>query len=100
MEILYEEEQGYVGLTYEPIIDMHLLHVSLQNWNPSEFKRYLVIWGSILNKLKTEKHLDVVHSLVVTEKEQKFNEVFGFVPTEYGVMGEDGMARRILRLDL
>ena len=95
MEILYEEEgRGYLGLSYEPFLNNWVLHVK---FNP-------VIWGSttetyniikyclglfteILNELRN-RGIKLVLGLCATEKEARFNKIFGFKDT--GLLAQVG----------
>jgi len=98
MEILYKEEQGYVGLYEEPLLG-YVMTVELHQWSVSEFKRYLPIWGSILNGLK-DRGIKEVFGLCEDAKKAKFNEVFGFIFTGKELICEDGINRYIMRLAL
>lgn len=97
--ILYKEEQGYVGLYFEPLLDDWVMTVKLHQWSPSEFKRYLLIWGNILNRLK-EKGINGVYGLCVNADKQKFTEVFGFQPTGYVMETADGNINNVMRLEI
>lgn len=85
MEILYEEEgRGFVGLSYEPFLQNWVLHV---NFNPNFWtevytliKYCLKVFESILNELRS-RGIKLVLGLCATEKEAKFNRIFGFQDT-------------------
>ena len=98
MIILYEEEQGFVGLSYESNLQVYLMHVDLYKWTPSEFKRYLKIFDVIKKHVKTIT--PEVYSICDTEKEFKFNKMFGFEDTGLMAEQEDGNIGKIGRLIL
>ena len=97
-EILYSEEQGYVS-TYQDSSLGTMITVKLSNWSPSEYKRYLLIWGNILNKFK-EKGIDTLFALCETEKNAKFTEEFGFIFTGYLAECADGIQRKLMKLEI
>jgi len=97
-EVLYGEEQGYVGLYHEPKLGW-VATVKLHQWSPSEFRRYLVIWGAIMNELRA-RGIKEVFGLCIDEKNAKFNELFGFVYFNKFVECEDDTIRKVMRLEL
>ena len=97
-EILYSEEQGHVGLYYDTYLGW-VVTVELSIWSPSEYKRYLLIWGKILENLKS-RGLKEVFGLCRDEKKQKFTELFGFVFTGYIATCVDGVNKKLMRLEL
>ena len=97
-ELLYQEEQGYVGLYYDRLIG-YVMTVKLHQWSHSEFKRYLVIWGRILNNLKA-RGITEVFGYCETEDNVKFTEVFGFQPMVYRMEFDEGTTRQVMRLAL
>jgi len=97
-ELLYQEEQGYVGLYYDRMLG-YVMTVKLHQWSLSEYKRYLPIWKTILTNVKN-RGIDVVYGLCETEENEKFTEVFGFVGTDKALLCDDGFTKRIMRLEL
>jgi len=97
-EILYQEEQGYVGLYYDRMVG-YIMTVKLHQWSPREFKRYLVIWGTILNDLKA-RGLDEVFCYCRDEETRKFTQVFGFVPMGYTAEFSEDIPKQVMRLSL
>jgi len=106
MEILYEEQdRGYLGLSYESYLQGWVLHVK---FNPfiweSTFKSYSIIrycldiFKTILNQLK-ERGITEVYGLCSTEKEAKFNKLFGFKDTNLIAIGNSNESRLILKLE-
>jgi hypothetical protein len=81
MIILYEEEQGFVGLSFDSSLNVYIMHVDLYRWSASEFKRYLKIFEVIKKHVK--ELTPEVYSLCDNEKEYKFNKMFGFEDTGY-----------------
>jgi hypothetical protein len=99
-EVLYREaNNGYVGYYFDEVIG-HVLTCHLVMWSRQDYKRYLPIWGSILNELK-HRGISHVFGLCKTEKDKKFNEVFGFVATgDFMTMADTSDERIIMRLEL
>lgn len=98
MIILYEEPQGYVGVTFDEVTDKWYMHVELSAWSLSEYKRYLKIFQVIKNNLKTVT--PEVFSVCDTDKEFKFNQLFGFEDTGLLVEEFDGNIAKLGRLEL
>jgi len=98
MIILYEEPQGYVGVTFDDATNKCYMHVKLHQWSPSEYRRYLLIFEVVKKHLK--ELVDEVWSICDTEKEFKFNAMFGFEDTGIRVAQEDGMIGKLGRLEL
>ena len=98
MIILYEEPQGYVAITLDDATEKCYMHVELKNWSLSEYKRYLVIFEIIKKHLK--ELVPEVYSICDTEKEFKFNALFGFEDTGLKVLQEDGALGILGRLKL
>ena len=106
MEILYEEQnRGYLGLSYEPYLQGWVLHV---NFNPNlwatDIEKYtiikycLVIFKIVLKQLK-ERGITEVYGLCSTEKEAKFNKLFGFKDTNLIAIGNNNESKLILKLE-
>lgn len=74
------------------------MHVELNQWSPSEYKRYLKIFEIIKRNLK--ELVPEVYSICDTDKEFKFNTLFGFKDTGLLVEQEDGMIGKLGRLEL
>jgi len=72
--ILYKDEN--VELSSSEIDNITFLHVEIKELNKSQFIMYK---NKFINVLK-ENNLTNVYSLVVDEKSQRLNEMFGFKP--------------------
>lgn len=75
MKILYKDHSGWVGLS--EMDGYPIIHTEITQWSVSAYKRYLLIFGKILNQLK-ESGISRVYSFARSEKTKKFNELFGF----------------------
>ena len=96
---LYVEEQGFIGISFSEDLNNYVLHVTLKNWSLSEYKRYKKIFGVIKEELK--KLTPVVFSLCKTDKELKFNKVFGFKDTGLkAFILDDGRFYSVAKLEL
>jgi len=106
MEILYEEQgRGYLGLSYEPFLKNWVLHVNFspELWRSTTeiyniIKYCLDIFNEVLNELR-DRGIKLVLSLCASEKEIKFNRIFGFKDTELKVNTNEGI-RSLLELEL
>jgi hypothetical protein len=106
MEILYEEEgRGFLGLSYEPFLKCWVLHVKFSPdlWGSTAqtyniIKYCLGLFEEILNELRS-RGIKLVLGLCATEKEARFNMIFGFKDTGFiAQVGENNMY--ILQLEL
>lgn len=101
MEILYEEEgRGYLGLSYEPFLNNWVLHVKFSPdlWKSTAeaynmIKYCLEIFTRILDDLRS-RGIKLVLGLCATEKEAKFNKIFGFKDT--GLLAQVGTEYMII----
>lgn len=98
MIILYKEPQCYVGVTFDEITDKWYMHVEISTWSLSEYKRYLKIFNVIKKNLKIVT--PEVFSVCDTDKEFKFNQLFGFEDTGLLVEEFDGNIAKLGRLEL
>jgi hypothetical protein len=97
--LYYEEGNGFLGISLDKDLDIFILHVDLKQWSVSEYKRYLNIFSFYLNVLK-EVGIDEVFSLCDSDKEVKFNKLFGFKETGLVATDVNGVPSQILRLEL
>lgn len=107
MEILYEEEgRGYVGLSFEPYLKQWVLHVKFSSsvWgNTLEtyniIKYCLDLFPGILDELRSRGIKEVL-GLCSSEKEAKFDKIFGFKDTGLVGFTPDGNKLIILKLEV
>jgi hypothetical protein len=97
--LYYEEGNGFLGISLDRDLDIFILHVDLVSWSVSEYKRYLNIFRFYLGILK-EVGIDEVYSMCDSEKEVKFNKLFGFQETGFEATDVNGVVSKILRLEL
>ena len=97
---LYEEDQGFLGVSWSPGIPGYVMHVELYRWSVSEFKRYLEIFHTICDVLKS-KGVTKLYGLCKTSKHAKFNAAFGFVESQTRVYDlEDGFEYIVMEYEL
>ncbi len=99
MEILYKEDSGFLGLSYSKELEAYVMHTDITYWSLSEYKRYLDIFSIILNNLY-ERGITEVYGLCDTEKELKFNELFGFKYTGLKTTDTEGTESYLSRLEV
>ncbi len=63
LKVIYkEEDNGFVGLSYEPFLQKTIMHLEFKRWNLTECRRYKKVWNVIKKSLK-ESGFTEVHSL-------------------------------------
>lgn len=103
MEILYEEEgRGYVGLSFESYLNQWVLHVKFEPsfWTEvyTLIKYCLNVFDGILNELRSRGITEVL-ALCDTEKEVKFDKIFGFKDTGLMAVTQNGY-KYLLKLEV
>lgn len=92
MFTLYEEPgNGFVGIRYDKDLPGWMLHMDSIQWSPDTYKRYLVIWNTIILPKIRNMGIEVVYGLPETILDLKFNKMFGMMPTNLIVTTTDGM---------
>lgn len=99
MEILYKEGSGFVGLSFSKEMDAYVMHTDITKWTLSEYKRYITIFSEILNGLY-DRGITEVYGICDTQKEMKFNELFGFHYTGLKVTDTEGTESFLSRLEI
>jgi hypothetical protein len=89
MEILYKEPGAFLGLSFSKELNSYVLHTDITSWSPSEFRRYLKIFEKALDTL-FDRGITSVYGLCDTEKELKFNQMFGFVFSGFKATDTEG----------
>lgn len=77
MEILYTDEDITISLEHFEKNNMYFVHTKVINWSLSKYKKYLLIVGRELNKLKSRGIVEV-YAVPPTEREEKWQMLFGF----------------------
>lgn len=99
LKVIYkEDDNGYLGLSYEPFLQKTIMHIEFKKWNLDECRRYRELWKIIKKNLK-EAGITELHSLCKSEKEVKFNKFWGFKDTGFIAQTDKGL-RFILKLEL
>lgn len=98
MIYLYREGNGFVAISWNEKLNAWVMHVVIDSWSLSEYKRYKEIFKVILEELK--KLTPFVYSLCLHKNHIKFNKTFGFEETGAFVIGEDGEIYVVLKLEL
>jgi hypothetical protein len=90
LEILYKEEGAFLGLSFSEELNSWVMHTDITSWSHSEFRRYLNIFNIVLDNL-FERGITSVYGICDTEKELKFNTLFGFRYTGLRVTDTEGV---------
>ena len=105
MEVLHIEERGFIGMTFNEVLGLPELHIDIPIWDNDTISRYnqlkkcAEIFGNIQNELRSRGIKKVV-GLAETDKEIKFDMIFGFKPTDKVALDASGTAKRILTLEI
>jgi hypothetical protein len=99
LKVIYKEDNnGYLGLSYEPFLQKTIMHIEFKKWNLDECRRYREIW-KVIKKCLKEKGMTEIYSLCDSDKEVKFNKFWGFKDT--GLMAQTDLGIKIiLKLEL
>ena len=95
--ILYTDEDGWLGISYDPTLQYFILHMEIATWSKSKAKKAKEILEVCKNRLR-ELGIDKVYSLVKDKKRRKFNLFFGFKDTDLVVMDSNGVIFQVLEL--
>ena len=99
LKIIYQEaDNGYLGLSYEPLLKKTIMHIEFKKWSLDECRRYREIW-KIIKKNLIVAGITELYSLCKSEKEIKFNKFWGFKDTGF-VAHVEGGYMYILKLEL
>lgn len=98
MIYLYREGEGFVSISWNNELQAFLMHVVIEHWSLSEYKRYKEIFKIIKEELK--KVTPFVYSLCSTTKAVRFNKAFGFKDTGLTALEANNQIAKILRLEL
>lgn len=100
IEILAEEKgKWFLGVSYEPTLKGWCMHTEITDWSLSHYKKYLNVLANALITLKNRGIVEVF-ALCDTEKEVKFDLLFGFKDTGLVATGESGNKMFILHLEV
>jgi hypothetical protein len=100
MHILYkEEDNGFLGISFETNIQNTIMHIEFKKWNLKECRRYKKIWEIIKKNLK-ESGLTEIYSLCESQKNVKFNKFWGFKDTGKIAYTLDNKFKYILKLEI
>jgi hypothetical protein len=82
MIILWEDpDNAFIGITYDNKLKAHQMHVDCIKWTPSYLKKYLKAIKKVKETLK-DSGIEFVYGLCESEKELKFNKVFGAIQVD------------------
>lgn len=99
IEILYQEPTGFVGLSWSKEMNCYVMHTQITVWSTSEYKRYIEIFGRVLDGLY-KRGIKEVYGLCGSHKKLKFNELFGFKYTGTVIIDDAGVERFLSRLEI
>jgi len=92
LNIFYKDEDLWLGWTEQDTEIKEktiFIHTEIYNWSLKKYKKFLIVFSSFLNSRRGE----TLYSITKTEKEKKFNELFGM--SLYGTTKENYFVMRI-----
>jgi hypothetical protein len=100
MHILYkEEDNGYVGMFFQPQLQKPELILEFKKWSLKDSRRYKKVWEVIKKNLK-DAGITEVYSLCESEKAVKFNKFWGFKDTGFIAQTKSNKLNYILKLEI
>lgn len=100
MEILYEEEDnGFIGLSFNHTYNIWVLHTDCIKWSVKEFKRYKAIMERVKVDLK-HRGITEVYGMCADKKAVRFNKMFGAMPTGHVAKLANGDIEIITKLEI
>jgi hypothetical protein len=100
--IIAEEGKYFFGLSFEPTLQVWMLHNSINvddKWNKSEYNLVKEKLEFVKQELRS-RGITEVYALVDNKKSLKYNKVFGFTPTGSVALDEDGILNIITKLEI
>lgn len=72
---IYSDEDINISMEKFPLLPKGwLLHTKVNSWSISKYKKYLLIFGNLLNNIQDNK----LYAIPPSEKEEKWQMLFGF----------------------
>jgi len=74
---VYDDKDVVVSLEWSEVMNSYFIHTDVKAWSLSKYRKFL----GILGKLTTDLHargFEYLYALPPTEKEEKWEELFGF----------------------
>tara|TARA_R110000744_G_scaffold142621_1_gene254282 strand:+ start:299 stop:604 length:306 start_codon:yes stop_codon:yes gene_type:complete len=101
MKILYEESNnGFIGVEFNKEMNVWTMHIECHSWSHTKFKRYLKGLEIAKQKLR-DKNIKRVYGMCKSEKERKFNLVFGAKAIPNGIaLSNDGLLYYLTVLEI
>ena len=101
MEILYEEgDNGFIGIDFNKEMNEWTMHIECHSWSHTKFKRYLKGLEIAKQKLRA-RNIKEVYGICRSEKQRKFNLVFGAKAVPNGVLlSADGLLNYLTVLEI
>tara|TARA_R110002072_G_scaffold81418_2_gene186561 strand:+ start:327 stop:644 length:318 start_codon:yes stop_codon:yes gene_type:complete len=97
-ELLYEEPNGFIGLTWNKELNVYMMHLDCDAWSKTEFKRYLKIFKRVCIELR-ERGITEVYGLAKDKKAIKFNRMFGATTTGHLIQDETGSLNALIKME-
>lgn len=100
--IIAEEGKYFFGLSFEPTLQVWILHNDIiveDHWAKSDYNLIKDKLEFVKQELRS-RGITEVHALVDNKKALKYNKVFGFLPTGDVALDEDGTINIITKLEI
>lgn len=101
MQILYKEKtKTFVGMSYNEELEIYIMHMDMEDWKVSTYKRYKKIWDNIIIPEIKKVGIKEFYGLCEDEKAIKFNSKFGLYPTGHLVTTTDGIKQILTKWEI
>tara|TARA_R110000824_G_scaffold17676_2_gene71244 strand:- start:10010 stop:10315 length:306 start_codon:yes stop_codon:yes gene_type:complete len=101
MQILYKEKtKTFVGMSYNEELEIYIMHMDMEDWKVSTYKRYKKIWDNIIIPEIKKVGIKEFYGLCEDEKAIKFNSKFGLYPTGHLVTTTDGIKQILTKREI
>jgi|TARA_R110000803_G_scaffold59452_2_gene118044 hypothetical protein len=101
IEYLYKEKtKTFVGMSYNEDLNIYLMHMEMEDWKVSTYKRYRKIWDNVIIPEIKKAGIKEFYGLCDNKKAVKFNQMFGLNPTGLMVTTTDGVEQILTKKEL
>ena len=101
MQILYKEKtKTFVGMSYDEDLNIFIMHMDMEDWKVSTYKRYKKIWDNVIIPEVKKIGIKEFYGLCEDKKALKFNKMFGLYPTGHLITTDDGVEQVLTKKEI
>ena len=86
IEVLFEDEDIKISVEYIESVDIYIVHSKVSSWSLSKYKKYLGLFGTALNIMKS-RGVEYLYTIPPTDHIEKWQRMFGFEDSGYRPKG-------------